>query len=74
MAGKQKQYMAKCYITLGDKKILWSEVDLKTGETIIYLSSEEAEEYEKQMMKNVGENMSLYIANHPESALWGKTN
>lgn len=74
VAGKKKTNMAYCYIKVGDENILWSEVNLKTGETKIYLSQEEADYYEQKMMENVGRNMSEYIMNHPESALWGKTN
>ena len=76
MAGKTKKKdpMARCYMTLPNGEIkLWSEVNLKTGETKIFLPKEEAREYEEQIMKNIGENMSRYIENHPESALWGKT-
>lgn len=70
----KKQYMARCYITLpnGEKK-LWSEVNLKTGETKIFLPQEEADAYENRIMENIGGTMSPHIENHPESALWDKT-
>ena len=76
MAGKPKKKdpMARCYIkTPSGETKLWSEVNLKTGETKIFLPQEEADFYEERIMNNIGRNMSRYIENHPESALWGKT-
>ncbi len=73
MEENNKTHIARCYITVKNKKILWSEIDLNTGESTIYLSDKEAEEYEKQIMNNIGSNMSRYIANNPESALWDIT-
>lgn len=72
MDEKNKSNIARCYIKVKNQKILWSEIDLKTGEAKIYLSDKEAEEYEKIIMNNIGSNMSRYVANHPESALWDR--
>ena len=71
---KTRKNMAYCYITVGEEKILWAEANLKTGEVKTFLPQEEIEAYQAKMMENVGRNMSRYIENHPESALWKKTN
>lgn len=74
MARHKNEMKGRCYITIGEEKILWSEVDLKTGEVKIFITPEQAEEYEARIMENIGRNMSRYMENHPESALWGETN
>ncbi len=73
MARYQSKLTAKCYINVGDKKILWYEID-EDGNVTWYLSPKESEYYKRKMLDNIGKNMSRYIANHPDSALWGKTN
>lgn len=73
MAEKKKMNMAYSYIEVGDEVIKYAEVDLTTGETTFFLPLDEIDAYEKKMMDNVGRNMSRYIENHPESALWEKT-
>ena len=73
MAEKKKKNMAYSYIEVGDEVIKYAEVDLTTGKTTFFLPLDEIDAYEKKMMDNVGRNMSRYIENHPESALWDKT-
>lgn len=73
MAGYPGRLTAKCYINVGDKKVLWYEIDENENVTW-YLPPEESEYYKRKILDNIGENMSRYIADHPDSALWGQTN
>ena len=63
---------AKAYIKINGENVLWYEVDEDRNVTW-YLPPEVTEPLKDKMLKNIGENMSRYIANHPESALWGST-
>lgn len=72
MAEKKKN-MAYSYIEVGEKVIKYAEVDLSSGEVTFFLPLAEIDAYERRMMDNIGRNMSRYIENHPDSALWEKT-
>ena len=70
----KKEPMAYCYIMVNGEKVPWSAVNLRTKETTIYLCDEEADMYEQRIMENIGENVSRYMANHPESGFWDASN
>ena len=57
MAGYPGKLTAKCYINVGDKKVLWYEIDENENVTW-YLPPEESEYYKRKMLDNIGENMS----------------
>lgn len=73
MAEKKKTNFSEGFRKINGKDIKFVEVDLTTGETTFFLPLDEIDAYEKKMMDNVGRNMSMHIANHPESALWDKS-
>ena len=70
----KKDPMAYCYITVDGEKKIWSEVNLRTKETTIYLSDKEADMYENKIMENLEASVGRYMANHPESGFWDATN
>ena len=73
MARSKTKGKARCYIEIDGENVLQCEINLDTGEVKWYLPQEEVESQQKDMMENTGENMSRYIENHLESALWKKT-
>lgn len=62
----------KAYIKIDGENKLWYEID-EDKKVTWYLPEDVSRQIEQKMLKNIGENMSRYIAAHPESALWGKT-
>ena len=63
---------AKAYLEINGEKVLWYEVD-EDRNVKWCLPKETSEPIKEKMLKNIGENMSRYIQNHPESALWEST-
>lgn len=63
----------KAFLTINGEKKLWYEID-REGNVTWYLPKKITEVHKKRMLDNIGEHMSRYIQNHPESALWGATN
>ncbi len=71
---RSNKLKAEAYIKLENgEEVLWYTID-ENGEIVWHLPEEKAKEYKRRMMKRVGENMSLYLSNHPEAGMWGKTN
>lgn len=70
-SGKMK---VEAYIKISeDEEILWYTL-YEDGTVVWHLPQEESKKYKQIMMKHAGENMSLYLQQHPEAGLWGKTN
>jgi hypothetical protein len=71
----RKKLTCNVYIPINGENVLWYKID-EDGKVTWYLPQDmtEAVKVKEQMLKNVGERMSNYINDHPESALWGKTN
>lgn len=63
---------AKVYINIDGENKLWYEIDENKNVTW-YLPEDISARIEEKMLKNIGDNMSRYIMNHPESALWGES-
>ena len=63
---------AKAYININGENKLWYEVD-EDRNVKWYLPPDITQKIVDKAMENVGKNMSRYIQNHPESALWGRT-
>lgn len=71
---RSKSLKAEAYIKLENgKELLWYTID-ENGGIVWHLPKEEAKEYKRRMMKRAGENMSLYLSNHPEAGMLEKTN
>lgn len=70
---KERKVIGRAYIPLNGVDTLWYEVyDDGTGKT--FLPKEVTDRFKEKMYERIGKMMSSYIADHPESALWGKTN
>lgn len=71
MAGKKLK--GRAFININGEDVLWYEMD-EDGKVTWYLPKEVTDPLQDKMMESVGRSMSRYLINHPESALWGKTN